>query len=68
MGPAISFHNHVFAMICLLFSIRKQSMSRANAVASVLQDTKDLLESGEGGGVHEWLVWICPMTCGLRNL
>lgn len=53
MGPAISFHNHVFAAICILFPIRKQSMSRANAVVSALQDTANLLEFGEEGGVHE---------------
>lgn len=46
MGPAISFHNRVFAAICVLFPIRKQSTSRANAVPSILWGTADLLEFG----------------------
>jgi len=46
MGPAISFHNRLFVVISILFPIRKQSTSRANAEISALQDTADLLEFG----------------------
>lgn len=53
MGPAISFHNHVFAVICVLFLIRQQSTSRANSAASALQNNANLLKFGEEGGVNE---------------